>query len=138
MLPVRRSTRLNIKRPTLPRIFPPLTETPWLIAFAGEHGIGVSPGRPAFDLVLKALREGREEQQLAALDYLRQYGNEAAADVIHQIYQEYPGELRESAFQHSLAAFSRRHLHKLFELDACEYPRFSGIAKTVSAINEDI
>jgi hypothetical protein len=90
--------QLNLKDPHLPRTFPPLTETPWLIAFAGEHGIGVSPGKPAYELLLKALREGREEQQLAALDYLRQYGDETAAGIIHEVYQEYPGELRESAF----------------------------------------
>lgn len=90
--------QLDLKDPHLPRSFPPLTETPWLIAFAGEHGLGVSPGKPAFELLLKALQEGRDEQQLAALDYLRQYGDEAAAGIIHQVYQEYPGELRESAF----------------------------------------
>ena len=81
-----------------PRPFPPLTETPWLIAFGGEQGIGVSPGKPAYDLLLKALQEGRLDQQLAALDYLRQYGDENAASMINQIYQESPGELREAAY----------------------------------------
>jgi len=84
--------------PHLPRSIPDLTETPWLIAFAGERGIGISPGKPALDLLLLALKEGKEEQRLAALEYLTRNNQEIAIPAISQIYTSTQGELREAAF----------------------------------------
>jgi HEAT repeat protein len=84
--------------PRLPRAIPDLTETPWLIAFAGERGIGISPGKPALELLLLALKEGREEQKLAALEYLARNIQEIALPVIFQTYSSAQGDLRESAF----------------------------------------
>ena len=84
--------------PRLPKAFPDLTETPWLIAFAGERGIGISPGKPALDLLLLALKEGKEEQRLAALEYLARYGESNALPIVLDIYTANQGELRESAF----------------------------------------
>jgi len=89
---------LGLPDPRLPKNLPPLTQTPWLITYAGEAGIGVAPGRPAYELVLRALREGNEEQQLAALDYLRQYGDDSAVPSIDQVGRRAPGDLREAAF----------------------------------------
>ena len=89
---------LAIPNPRLPRPFPALTETPWFIAYAGAQGIGVVPGKPAYELLLKALREGKEEQQLAALDYLRQYGDESAIDSIFKVMTGGTIEVREAAF----------------------------------------
>jgi len=82
----------------LPKNLPELTETPWLIAFAGERGIGISPGKPALDLLLLALKEGKEEQRLAALEYLARYGEASAIPVVSQIYTSQPGEVREAAY----------------------------------------
>ncbi len=82
----------------IPHPLPPLTETPWLISFAGERGIGVAPGRPARDLLLLALREGNEEQQLAALNYLALKGDSETAPDIYSIYNVKHGEVREAAF----------------------------------------
>jgi HEAT repeat protein len=84
--------------PRLPKTLPDLTETPWLIAFAGERGIGISPGKPALDLLMLALKEGKEEQRLAALEYLARYGESSALPVVLDIYTANQGELRESAF----------------------------------------
>lgn len=84
--------------PRIPHPLPMLSETPWFIAFAGEQGIGVVPGRPAYELMLKALREGKEEQQLAALDYLRQNGDESAVDSIFQVMHSGTLEVREAAY----------------------------------------
>ncbi len=84
--------------PRLPRSIPELTETPWLIAFAGERGIGISPGKPALDLLLLALKEGKEEQKLAALEYLARNIPDIALPAISQIYASTQGDLRESAF----------------------------------------
>ena len=83
---------------SIPHRLPALSETPWLIAFAGEHGLGVSPGKPAEDLLRRALHEGTEEQKLAALDYLRLFGNATDIPLILSIQQTFPGELREAAF----------------------------------------
>jgi HEAT repeat protein len=82
----------------IPHGLPALSESAWLIAFAGEHGLGVSPGKPAEDLLRKALLEGTEEQKLAALDYLRLFGKEEDIPIILNIQQNFPGELREAAF----------------------------------------
>ncbi len=89
---------LSQPNPYLPKPLPPLTETPWLIAYAGETGIGVSPGRPATELLLRALREGKEDQALAALDYLRQYGDELAIPSIYQAMLNNKGEIQEACF----------------------------------------
>jgi HEAT repeat protein len=90
----------QLKSPELhiPHNLPALSESAWLIAFAGELGLGVSPGKPADDLLRKALRAGTEEQKLAALDYLRLFGTQGDIPLIQVIQQNFPGELREAAF----------------------------------------
>jgi len=93
--------------PHIPRSLPDLTETPWLIAFAGERGIGIAPGKPALELLLLALKEGKEEQRLAALEYLARYGDASATPLISQIYMSSQGEIREAAYNtlwHNAAA----------------------------------
>jgi HEAT repeat protein len=84
--------------PRLPKLMPEITETPWLIGFAGERGVGVSPGKPALDLVLLALNEGKEEQRLAALDYLTRFPEVIAISTILEVYSKQHGETREAAF----------------------------------------
>jgi HEAT repeat protein len=84
--------------PRLPKSLPDLSETPWLIAFAGERGIGIAPGKPALDLLLLALKEGKEEQRLAALEYLSRYGESSVLPAVLDVYIANMGELRESAF----------------------------------------
>ena len=90
----------ELKRPNpyIPRPQPPLTEAPWLVEYASKSGISVAPGKPAVDLVLQALKDGNEDQRLAALDYLRLH---ADAEIVHNIYHIYfgdVGEMREAAF----------------------------------------
>ncbi len=84
--------------PRLPRPLPPLTQTAWLIAFAGERGMGIAPGKPAVDMLFKALREGNEDQKMAVLYYLGQSGEERAVLPVYQVYFASQGELRETAF----------------------------------------
>jgi len=83
--------------PHIPKPLPVLTETPWLIAFAGEKGIGVVPGKPAMDLLLKALQEGSEEQQLAALHYLSLYGDASSVLPVYQVYFSSHNEVNNAA-----------------------------------------
>ena len=89
---------LKLPDACIPHSLPALSESAWLITFAGEHGLGVSPGKPAEELLRKALHEGNEEQKLAALDYLRLFGNQDDISLILFVQQNHSGELRESAF----------------------------------------
>lgn len=88
---------LALPDPHIPRLLSPLTETPWLIALAGEQGIGLSSSTAALDLLLKALQEGTEEQRLAALDYLRQKGDKSTVSAIYEILYSSKGEIQEAA-----------------------------------------
>ena len=83
----------------IPRPMPPLTQTPWLIAYASELGIGVAPGKPAWDLLFKALQNGKTEQRLAALNVLKRHGTENAILPLYDLYFAADGEVREAAYQ---------------------------------------
>ncbi len=83
----------------LPKPLPELSETPWLIAFAGEHGMGIVPGKPAMDLVYLALKEGNEEQRLAALHYLGRCGDESSIIPLYEAYFSSTGEVKEAVYQ---------------------------------------
>lgn len=89
---------IELPIPYLPQLHPPLTETAWLIEFAGEKGIGVSPGRPAVELLLRGLQEGSEEQTLAAMDYLRMYGDELAITPLYNMLYNTQGEVQDAAY----------------------------------------
>jgi len=77
---------------------PPLHETPWLISFAASLGIGVSPGKPARELLLRALREGTPDQQIQALEYLRLNGTEDDIVQLYNLYYSSDGEIHEAAY----------------------------------------
>lgn len=84
--------------PRLPRPLPPLPQTAWLIAFAGERGMGVAPGKPAYEMLRKAVKEGDEDQRVAAVYYLGLSADAEAALPIYQSYFSSQGEMREAAF----------------------------------------
>ena len=83
----------------VPRPMPPLTQTPWLIAYASELGIGVAPGKSAWDLLFKALQNGNTDQRLAALNVLKRHGTENAILPLYDLYFAGEGEVREAAYQ---------------------------------------
>lgn len=62
------------------------TEMDWLINYATRIGTSVAPGKPADNLVIKALVNGSQDEILNALDYLR---IKCDADVISEIYTVY-------------------------------------------------
>jgi HEAT repeat protein len=85
--------------PHIPKRLPPLSESSWLIQFASTHGKGVPKGQGAWDMIYKALREGKEDDNIAAMEYLRQYP-ERAVEVIPDIYKHFyaaKGDLQEAA-----------------------------------------
>lgn len=84
--------------PRLPRSLTPPSETGWLIEFAGKQGVGISPGSPATEILLAALKSDVEEERLAALPYLKRTPTEGVvSNLYHAMYSDDP-ELREAVF----------------------------------------
>ena len=85
--------------PHIPKRLPPPSESPWLIAFAGKRGEGISPDKPPTDLLLLALKSDEPEERLAALAYLRMVPTEGVFGALyHAMYSGEP-ELREAVFR---------------------------------------
>ena len=80
-------TRLNIPH-----------ESPWLVEFAAKKGLGVSPGTPATDIFLLALKEDDPDARLAALPYLKFHANEGVISQIYNAMYKDDPELREAAY----------------------------------------
>ena len=100
---VRAASALALERLQAPPVYIPtpargLSETPWLIAFAGERGMGLSPGKPAMKLLLLALQEGNPGQRLAALQTLESVMEPRALPLIYAIIAEADGEISQAAF----------------------------------------
>ncbi|MBC8506492.1 MAG: HEAT repeat domain-containing protein [Anaerolineales bacterium] len=82
----------------IPKTPLPLPELPWLISFAAERGVGVSPGEPALKMLIQVLQQGNEDEQMAALFQIHMRG---IARVFPAIFDQYCGsdiELREMAY----------------------------------------
>ncbi len=62
---------LNSPNPRIPHYLTPPADTPWVIEFAGKHGMGVTPGQSATDIFLLALKSEKPEEQFGAINYLR-------------------------------------------------------------------
>ncbi|MBT3322816.1 MAG: NACHT domain-containing protein [Anaerolineae bacterium] len=70
-----------------PRKLAPPAESPWLIAFAGEQGMGIPAGSPATDILLLALKGEDTDQSLAALAYLLRTPSEGVINALyHAMY----------------------------------------------------
>ncbi len=89
---------LNALDPYVPRPLAPPEETPWLIEFASEHGLGISAGEPAREMILRALREGSPDQTYAALDQIRRSGEAGIFPVIYHLLYGGDQEIAEAAY----------------------------------------
>jgi len=88
----------QLENPRAPRPLKAPSETPWLIEFAGTQGVGIVPGSPATDILLSVLKNGKEEERLAALSYLKTGLTDGAImGIYHAMYGDNP-ELREAAY----------------------------------------
>jgi HEAT repeat protein len=75
------------------------SESPWLIEFAAKQGMGISPGVPATDILLLALKSEDAETRIAALPYLKYTPNEGVITQLYAaMYKEDDHELREAAY----------------------------------------
>jgi HEAT repeat protein len=75
------------------------SETAWLIEFAGKQGMGISPGVPITELLIKALNNGNPEERLAVLAYLRRTPDEGVIKNMIEAVRSDDAELREAAYQ---------------------------------------
>jgi hypothetical protein len=99
---------LKLDEIAIPGKLPPLHETGWLLRYASEKGMGLSPGQASWDMLAAALREGSEEARLAAM-YVYRLKPEEARPVLEplvELMRGGEGELREAAY------------HTLWHLDA--------------------
>lgn len=82
-----------------PNKLKPPSESPWLLEFAGKQGMGISPGVPATEILLLALKSDDAEHRLAALPYLKLTPNEGVLTKLYEAMYTDDLELREAAYQ---------------------------------------
>ena len=75
-----------------------LTEESWLIDYAGKVGTSIAPGKPAEELVKKALQNGDLSEKLNALDYFRNKCDPETVELIYATYKNSTGELHDAAY----------------------------------------
>jgi HEAT repeat protein len=92
---------LKLDAISIPKVMPPLHETPWLVSYASEKGMGLSRGQGAWDMLANALAEGNEETKMAAMYIYRLKPDEAdqVRDTLVSLMRENQGEVGESAYQ---------------------------------------
>ncbi|MFN8412333.1 MAG: HEAT repeat domain-containing protein [Anaerolineales bacterium] len=81
-----------------PRRLKAPSDSPWLIEFASKKGVGVSPGTPATDILLQALKDENHEARLAALPYLKYTPSEGVIKQLYEAMYMDDLELREAAY----------------------------------------
>lgn len=88
----------NRANPHIPRRLSPPSETPWLIEFAGKFGMGVTPGQPATDIFLQAIKDENPDFRQAALNYLRLSPTEGVLSALYPHLYGDDHEMREAVF----------------------------------------
>ncbi len=90
----------NVELPDarIPRPLPPPWQAPWLIAFASKQGEGIPAGDEAIELLMKAFKEGCDDERLAALEYLRRRPEERIVQALLEAVHGEQGVVREAAY----------------------------------------
>jgi HEAT repeat protein len=81
-----------------PRKLKAPSETSWLLEFAAKQGMGISPGTPATEILLLALKSDDPDARLAALPYLKYTPNEGVVSQLYNAMYKDDPELREAAY----------------------------------------
>lgn len=84
--------------PFIPRPLPAPYDSTWLIKFAGDKGLGISPEQDATDIILMAAKEGSEEQKIYAIESLQYKADSSILPHIYEIYNTSVGDLKTTAF----------------------------------------
>ena len=82
----------------IPRPLPPPSESQWLLEFAAKQGMGISPGSPATDLLLSALKSDDPAEVFASLPYLRQTPSEGVLGALYDAMERGNIRQREAIF----------------------------------------
>jgi hypothetical protein len=69
-----------------------------LINYADRLGTTVAPGKPAEQLVYKALINGSPDEKLYAMDYLRMSCDPTTKELIYSAFLNNPGDFRDIAY----------------------------------------
>jgi HEAT repeat protein len=84
--------------PRAPRLLAAPAKSAWLAEFAGTQGVGISPGSPATDILVSALKSQSSEIRLAALPYLKMTPTDGiVTQLYHAMYSDDP-DLREAIY----------------------------------------
>lgn len=75
-----------------------LMETQWLIDYANREGVRLAPGKPAEDLVKKALINGNQDEKLLALDFFRYKCDRNSIQLIYSTFKNSKSELRDASY----------------------------------------
>jgi HEAT repeat protein len=89
---------LQARNTRVPHPMLPLNETPWLISYAGKLGMGISPGKPAQNILRQALIDGDLDERVAALNYLTVIPDEGVVPQLYEIFYGSSGNLKEYAY----------------------------------------
>lgn len=84
--------------PYIPRPLPQPADSAWLIAFAAKRGVGISRADSPVTILLEALKSENEDERLASLWYLRNYGEEGVISRIYPLLFDTSIEQRDSAY----------------------------------------
>ncbi len=74
------------------------SDTPWLVEFAGKQGMGISPGVPATDILMLALKGDDPDARIAALPFLKFTPTEGVLVQLYSAMYKDDPELREAAY----------------------------------------
>jgi len=85
--------------PGAPLPLPPPSESSWLLNFASKYGQGIPPGQPATEVLLMALKSGSADEQIAALNYLRNEPEEGVIKTVYDLLYGVEESVREPAVQ---------------------------------------
>jgi HEAT repeat protein len=91
----------KITNPQHPIVPPPqeIAEIPWLVSFAEREGLGVAPGRPALEMLRRALNNTSPEIRLAALETLAWVEPGELDLELKQALREGESYIRDAAFE---------------------------------------
>jgi hypothetical protein len=81
-----------------PKPLPEPTELEWLTNYAAKIGTTVAPGKPADDLVAKALASGNQDEILNALEYSRLKCDVERISDIYAAFTNNTGEAKDIAY----------------------------------------
>ncbi len=76
-----------------------LSELTWLQGFAQKEGMAVAPGRPAVEMVRRALNKGTQEEKISALEAIVWSGGEELSLEVFQALNSSEPYLRDAAYE---------------------------------------